>query len=127
MNAPRIVLITGDGLEHHYVANKLSAELALTAIVVDHGKSSSTSEKIRKYFRRYTVTQLCSRACLAVLRTVWRVKAIRRQGLLSLFGPENCLEFSRTDLLHHGTGVKPPEGGRGVSPFRPVVFLVYGN
>jgi len=127
MNASKLVLITGDGLEHHFVANHLAEKLPLTAIVVDHGKPSGLAEKIRKYFRRYTVGQLCSRACLALLRRTWRVKANRRQALLSLFGAENCLEFLRPDLLHHVHGINTPEGVSCVSSLQPDVILVYGT
>src|SRR5947209_5038741 len=108
MKPIRIVLITGNGPEHRYVANKLSAAVPLTAIIVDHGKPAPGVEKIRRYFRRYTIAQLFSRVCLAVLRRMWRVKELRRQTLASVLGP-SCLEFARTDLLHHAHGINIPE------------------
>lgn len=37
----RIILLTGDGLEHVYVANKLAAQVPLDGIVVDHGRRFS--------------------------------------------------------------------------------------
>jgi methionyl-tRNA formyltransferase len=123
----RIILITGDNLEHHYVANRLTREIELTAIVVDHGKRVSTSEKYRKYFRRYTPAQIVSRTCLVLLRKIWRDRVIRERTLLSVFGQENCLGFLRPDLLHHVHGINTPESVRLVSSLEPDVILVFGT
>jgi methionyl-tRNA formyltransferase len=123
----RVIVITGDGLEHHYVTNQLAAALPLVGIVVDHGKPVSKAEKIRRYFRRYTVLQLLSRVWLALLRRFWKAAENRRQGMLSVFGPDNCLEFRHPELLHHVQGINTPEGVRVVASLEPDVILVYGT
>jgi methionyl-tRNA formyltransferase len=127
VKSTRVIVITGDGLEHHYVTNKLAAKIPLAGIVVDHGKPVRTSEKIRRYFRRYTVFQLLSRVWLALLRKVWGSSANRQQALLSVFGRENCLEFLRPELLHHVHGINTPDGVRTVASLEPDVILVYGT
>jgi len=127
VNSMRIIVITGDGLEHRYVANMLAAKVPLAGIVVDHGKPARAIEKVRKYFRRYTTVQLMFRAGLAVLRRVWRDRANRREAVLSILGRESCLEFLHSELLQHVRGINTPEGVRAVASLEPDVILVYGT
>ncbi len=127
MKSKRVIVITGDGLEHHYVTNKLAAKFSLAGIVVDHGKPVSAMEKVRRYFRRYTVLQLLSRVWLALLRKAWGDSAHRQQAMLSIFGRENCLDFSHPELLRHVSGINTPEGVRTVASLEPDVILVYGT
>jgi hypothetical protein len=120
-------VITGDGLEHHYVANKLAASVPLAGIVVDHGKPVGKIEKVRKYFRRYTTAQLMSRVVLALLRRVWGDRTNRWNAVLSVLSPENCLEFLHPELLHHVRGINTPDGVRAVAALEPDVILVFGT
>ena len=60
----RIVLITADNLEHMYVANELAAAVPLDGIVVDHGRPISFLANIHRLWRKYTISQLASRARL---------------------------------------------------------------
>ncbi len=127
MNSTRVIVITGTGPEHHYVANKLAAGIPLAGIVVDHGKPVSKSEKIRRYFKRYTPLQLLSRVWLAVLRKAWGGHAQFQESMISVFGRENCSDFKRPDLLHHVHGINTPEGVSAVAALEPDVILVYGT
>jgi methionyl-tRNA formyltransferase len=127
VESARIIVITGDGLEHHYVTNKLAAKIPLAGIIVDHGKPVGRVEKIRKYFRRYTIPQLVSRVHLAFLRKIWHGREQHRQALVSVFGRENCESFQRPDLLHHVHGINTADGIRTVASFQPDVILVYGT
>ena len=127
MKSTRVIVITGDGLEHHYVTNKLAARIPLAGIIVDHGKPVSKTEKIRRYFRRYTIPQLMSRVWLALLRKSWGNSAARQRALLSVFGAENCLQFQHPELLHHVNGINTAEGIRQVASFEPDVIIVYGT
>jgi hypothetical protein len=127
VKSKRVIVITGDGLEHHYVTNKLAAKFPLVGIVVDHGKPVSAMEKARRYFRRYTVLQLLSRVWLALLRKAWGDSAHRQQAMLSIFGRENCLGFLQPELLRHVYGINTPEGVRTVASLEPDVILVYGT
>ena len=127
MKSPRVIVITGDGLEHHYVTNKLAAKIPLAGIIVDHGKPVSKAEKVRRYFRRYTIPQLMSRVWLALLRKAWGNSASRHRALLFVFGAENCRQFQHPELLHHVNGINTPDGIREVASFEPDVILVYGT
>jgi methionyl-tRNA formyltransferase len=123
----RIVLITGDNLEHRYVGNKLAGEIELVGIVIDHGQPIDMIGKARRYLRRYTLPQIGSRACLLLLKKVWKDKSTREQNLQRIFGVNNCLEFRRQELLHHVHGINSRDGASIVSSLQPDVILVFGT
>ena len=127
LNQPKIVLITGDDFEHHFVANTLCSSLNLAAIVVDHGKPQGKLERSRKLWHRYTVGQMFSRAILLALRTVWRDSSRRAEDVLSVFGPENCSEFTRPDLVTHVSGINTPESIKLVASLQPDILLIFGT
>ncbi len=123
----RIVLITGEDLQHRYVANRLAAEIALAAIVVDHGKPSSALAKVRRLLRRYTYGQLVSRLALFLLRKIWRYHSTSRRALVRVFGSENCSNFLHVDLVRHVHGVNTAESQRLIASLEPDVILVFGT
>ncbi|MBZ5662220.1 MAG: formyl transferase [Acidobacteriia bacterium] len=127
LNKPRIILITGDDLEHRFVANTLSATLNLAGIVVDHGKPQGKFERGRKLWKRYTLGQMFSRAILLVLRTVWRDNSRRTEDVLKVLGPANCSEFSRDDLVSHVNGINTLEGVGVVTSLQPDILLIFGT
>src|SRR4030095_6806486 len=123
----RIILITGNDLSHRYIANRLTAEVQLAGIIVDHGKQLTAVGRLRQLWRRYTLSQLASRACLAALRRLWGDAKSRQQAMLSVFEPVNCLHFAHPELLQHVYGINGPEGVRTVSSLQPDVILVFGT
>lgn len=123
----RIILITGNDLSHRYVANRLAAEVQLSGIIVDHGKQLTPLGRLRQLWRRYTLDQLASRACLAILRRVWGDANSRRQSMLSVFGSAKCLDFAHPELVQHVYGINGQEGVRAVSSLQPDVILVFGT
>jgi methionyl-tRNA formyltransferase len=127
INEPRIVLITGDDLEHRYVANQLSSALNLAAIIVDHGKPQGKLERCRKLWNRYSLAQLFARACLMVLRKFWRDATKSREDVVKVFGAGNCSEFSRADLLSHVNGINIPDSVKLVASLRPDILLIFGT
>lgn len=123
----RIILVTSNKLEHVYVANKLAAGITLDGIVVDHGRPLGLLSNIRRLYRKYTLLQMASRLHMALMTRVWRDKSIGRESMIAAYGPENCLRFSRPDLLHHVHGINSREGLQIVSSLQPDVLLVYGT
>lgn len=123
----RIVLVTSNKLEHVYVANKLVAGVPLDGIVIDHGKRLSLLSNIRRLYHKYTLLQMASRLHMALMTRVWRDESLGRESMIAAYGPENCLQFSRPDLLHHIHGINSPEGLQTVSSLQPDVLLVYGT
>ena len=127
LNKPRIVLITGDDLEHRYLANTLSASLNLAGIVVDHGKPQGKLERARKLWKRYTVAQMLSRAVLLMLRAAWRDSSRATEDVTKVFGASNCSQFSRDDLVSHVHGINTPEGVGVVTSLQPDILLIFGT
>jgi methionyl-tRNA formyltransferase len=123
----RIVLITADNLEHMYVANELAAAVPLDGIVVDHGRPISFLANIRRLWRKYTISQLASRAYMALMTRLWNDESAGRHSMLKVYGTENRQQFSRPDLLHHICGINTSEGLQTVSALQPDVLLIYGT
>jgi methionyl-tRNA formyltransferase len=127
LNKPRIVLITGDDLEHYFIANTLSSRLNLAAIVVDHGKPQGKLERARKLWNRYTLGQMFTRAILLVLRALWRDSSRRTEDVVKVFGPENCSQFSRDDLVSHVNGINTPDSVNLLTSLQPDILLIFGT
>jgi len=124
---PNIVLITGDDLEHRYVANVLSSSLRLTGIVIDHGKKSGVIHAGRRLWHRYTVSQLISRACLVAARTIWRDQSLRTARVMDVLGADNCAEFMHPELLWSVQGINGPGGMHAIRSLQPDILLIYGT
>ena len=126
-NIPRIVLITGDDLEHRYMANKLASEIQLAAIVVDHGKKERFQDRIKRLWRRYTIPGLLSRIILAGLRSAWGDRGARERALTMRFGREACSAFNDASLVRNVKGINTQEGQQLVRSLEPDVLLVFGT
>lgn len=122
----KIVLITGDGPEHHYVANRLARGVELSAIIVDHGKRIGKLDRVRQLYRRYTFGQWLSRAVLVVLRRLWK-DGERRQRALAAILDTDCLKFDRPNLLRDAYGINTAESVQLVASCSPDVILVFGT
>jgi len=123
----RIVLVTADNLEHIYVANKLAEAIPLNKIVVDHGRRIGLFANARRLWRKYTLRQLGSRVHFAVMTRIWRDEEAARRTMISAYGAENCLQFSRPELLQHINGINTAEGVQVVAALQPDVLLIYGT
>lgn len=123
----RIVLVTADNLEHIYVSNKLAEAIPLSRILLDHGRHISLLANARRLWRKYTIRQLCSRAHIALMTRIWRDEAVGRKSMIATYGAENCLQFSRPELLQHIYGVNTAENVQLISSINPDVLLIYGT
>jgi methionyl-tRNA formyltransferase len=121
----RIVLITGDDLGHRYVANRLVSAFELAGIVVDEGRRGDRTW--RRLWKKYTVGQLASRACLRLLAIARRDGISRRTRLLTTLGPENCSNFLVPHLVTRVHGINSEEATAVVSSLHPDVILVFGT
>jgi methionyl-tRNA formyltransferase len=123
----RVILITGDGLGHRYVANRMAREVSLAGIIVDHGRNIRRVERMLRLIRKYSPAQLVSRVMWALISRIWRDKTASGRAMLAVLGPENCSHFSHPNLLHHVHGINTPEGIGAVSSLDPDVILVFGT
>lgn len=123
----RLVLITGSGPEHHYVANRLHREVGLAAIIVDEGRRVTPTRRAKQLFRKYTLGQAIGRAALRVLRWLWRDATERRQQLFDALGEDLCSGFANPELVTNVAGINTKEGIVAVRASNPDALLIYGT
>ena len=122
-HTPRIVLLTGVGPEHRYVANRLASGLELAGIVVDHGKQAGVTDTARRLWRRYTMPQLLSRVCLSMLRRLWGDRQRRASTVKAILGTDQRSEFPKVDKVFHVHGVNSPDCVNAVRSLQPDILL----
>jgi len=125
----RLVILTGDGLEHRFVANALSRAFPgeLQAIVVGQPARRSLLQQIRILLRRYTGRQLVSRLCAWAYALLSGRPRRRRATYARYLSPRGPLAWERNDLVHH---VPSPNGEACLQALRqlvPDVIAVYGT
>jgi methionyl-tRNA formyltransferase len=123
----KFVLLTRDGLEHCYVANRLASECALHAIIVDQGKPTSRPARLRLLLKRYTWRQLCSRLVGRVLSVVLMDSRRRKEEMFRVLGRAKCERHLHESLLHCVHGINSDESCRLIEGLKPDVILVYGT
>jgi methionyl-tRNA formyltransferase len=119
----RLVLLTGDGPEHRYVANRLCAELPVEAVVVDVAtRPPSLSRAFRTGKRRGL-----SRVLHFGFRKAIRDDRARDRALRSLLGEEATSRFAAEDRVVRVEGVNGAEAHAAVTALEPAALLVYGT
>ncbi len=118
----RLVIVTGDGPEHRYVANAIGARHEVSAILVcDPPRPRSWHRVLRK-----SPVRFFDKALRALYLKAIRDAGARSESLLRVLGPESAA-FAHPDLV---TRVGRPKEGmlaRRVAEFSPDVIAVYGT
>lgn len=122
----RLVLLTRDGPEHRYVANRLAEEHPLSAVIIDEGIPTRLGQGVRSLSRRYSASQALSRALAKCLATVCQEGKHRSSELRRTLGPR-CMSFERPDLVQHVQGLAAPRTREHLEALEPDVLLVYGT
>jgi teichuronic acid biosynthesis glycosyltransferase TuaH len=122
----RLVLITSDGPEHRYVANRIAEVFAVSAIIVDRGKPQTRRERSRSLRKKYTLTQLISRTSLRLTSLLFRDTQRRERDLLRTLG-RTSREFATPDIVRYVDGINTPSGRAAVAEEAPDHLLVYGT
>jgi methionyl-tRNA formyltransferase len=123
----RIVLVTGCGPQHVYMANRLAAALPLAGIIVDHGKKDAPLAKCRRILRKHTIPQIFFRAIQVSISRVLGHRARRNARIVSILGAQECTRFNHQELVTHVNGINTPEGVRRVASHQPDLILVFGT
>jgi methionyl-tRNA formyltransferase len=119
----RIVILTGNGPEHRYVANRLCRSVAIEGVVVD---TAVRGQSLRRAFRGGTMQGL-SRLALEAFRRTVRDGARRRAALTRVLGEESTTRFEAEDRVVRVQGVNTDDAVAAVSRLRPDLILVYGT
>lgn len=119
----RLVVLTGNGREHRYVANRLCRELPVSAVVVD---VTARRPSVRRAFRG-GVRRGASRLLVHVFRRAIRDAAARDAALRRILGEELTAGFLARDRVLEVPGVNSEEALAAVRSLRPDAILVYGT
>jgi methionyl-tRNA formyltransferase len=123
MSQAGLVLLTGDGAEHRYVANRLCAELPIDAVVVDVAtRSPSLSRAFRTGKRRGL-----SRLVHFGFRKAIRDDRARDRALRMILGEEATSRFVAEDRVVRVEGINSAEAHAAVTAREPAAVLVYGT
>lgn len=120
---PRLVVLTGNGREHRYVANRLCRELPVAAVVVD---VSVRRASLRRAFRGGFRPGL-SRLLVHGFRRAIRDADAREAALAGVLGDELTATFLARDRVLEVPGVNSAEALGTVRRLRPDAILVYGT
>jgi hypothetical protein len=122
-DAARLVILTGDDLEHHYVVNRLCAELPIEAVVVD---TAHRPPRLRRAFRGGIARGL-GRVSLFAFRKAVRDRAARDRALVKVLGADAVAGFTAEDRVIRVDGINSSDAHAAVSRLRPSALLVYGT
>lgn len=125
--APVIVLLTQDGYEHCYVANRLADACPLSAIAVDEGKTQSCLQRLRHLWNKYTPGQLLLRGIGRLVSRARGDEEQRRAEFFKVLGREDCKAHRHTELITRVAGVNSDQAFGVISALKPDWLLVYGT
>jgi folate-dependent phosphoribosylglycinamide formyltransferase PurN len=123
LSGRRLVVLTGDGPEHRYVANRLCLAAPVEAVVVD-GRTRNPS--LRRAFRG-GVRPGVARVALFAYRKAVRDREARDRALRNVLGAELTERFAAGDRVVHVEGVNSAEAVAAVAAATPDVLLVFGT
>ena len=119
----RLVLLTGDGPEHRYVANRLSHALPVQAVVVDQRVRQPS---LRRAFRG-GIWPGVARLALFAYRKAARDARARELGLRNVLGEELTGKLVASDRVIRVDGINSSGAVAAVAALQPDAILVFGT
>lgn len=118
----RLVVVTGDGPEHRYVANAICAAFEVDAILLcDPPKRRSGTTVLRRAPLRF-VDKVMRKVFLHIIGD----KSARKSSLSRVLGPASE-GFSRSDLIENVGRPSDGQLARRVADIAPDVLAIYGT
>ena len=121
--APRLVILTGNGPEHRYVANRLCRALPIDAVIVD---VSARAPSVRRAFRG-GMRRGVARLALFAFRKAVRDTHARDRALRGVLGRDATASFLAEDRVTRVEGINSAAARGAVTAARPDVLLVFGT
>jgi methionyl-tRNA formyltransferase len=118
-----LVLLTGNGPEHRYVANRLCAELPIDAVVVDVATRPPSLGRAFRMGKRRGLSRLVHFA----FRKAVRDDRARDRALRSVLGEESTSRFEAEDRVVRVEGINGADAHAAVAASGPAAILVYGT
>ncbi len=122
-NTPRLVVLTGDGPEHHYVTNRLCAELPIHKVVAD---TRHRPPRLRRAFRGGVLVGF-SRIGLFAFRRLVSDETARSGALRRILSSELSECFTQEQLVTRIDGVNNTHARAVIAAAQPDALLVFGT
>ncbi len=119
-------MLNGDGLEPGYVTDRLSARAETAAVAVESRHPLGRQDRFAQLRRRYTWTQLVSRAGLAIYKRMLQDSAARHAQLDAVLGSDSRA-FRNEGIISRFETVNRPESHELVEQLQPSRLIVYGT
>jgi len=119
----RLVVLTGTGLEHHYVTNRLCAALPIEAVIVDERVRRPS---LRRAFRGSPLGG-ASRIGLFVFRRLVRDDAAFANSLRTILGSKLTDRFTDEHLVVRIEGVNSVAARAAIAATKPDLLLIFGT
>jgi methionyl-tRNA formyltransferase len=118
----RLVVLTGDGPEHHYVANRLCRALPIETVVAD---VRARQPSLRRAFRGGIACGF-GRLALFAYRKATSDALARDRALRAVLGETLTADFASRNVVRV-PGINSPEALTAVAAARPDALLVFGT
>jgi methionyl-tRNA formyltransferase len=118
----RLVVLTGTGREHRYVANRLCGSLSISGVVVDEAVHQAN---LRRAFRGGLVRG-CTRIGHYAFRRAIRDESRREEALASILS-EGSERFEEVGLVTKVQGINSPGAVEVIERLEPDGLLVFGT
>lgn len=119
----RLVLLTADGLEHRYVANRICRDLPIEAVVVD---TRVRKPSLRRAFRG-GIGRGLGRLAYFAFRKAARDEKRYGAALRQVLGEEQTAEFAARDRVIRVDGINGSSALDEVRRLKPDALLIYGT
>jgi methionyl-tRNA formyltransferase len=123
----KIVILTRDDIEHHYVTNVLCENFNVSAVLVDLGMKRSLVGKIRYYFKKYELVKIPELFLRRIINWVISDSRKRKSSLLKVLTTERGEEFNDVDAIRYFNGLNKGEAVQFLEGIAPDYVLVYGT
>ncbi len=118
----RIVIITGDGPEHHHVANAICAAHPVAAILLCDPPPRRSWQKVL----RTSISQFVDKAARSLFLRLIGDAAQRERSLLAVLGP-GASGFAQPELVERVGRPRAGQLARRVVELAPDIIAVYGT
>jgi folate-dependent phosphoribosylglycinamide formyltransferase PurN len=130
----RLVLLTAHNpegeVQHRYVARRLAQAFPneLVGIVVATGVSRTLPEKIKRWWRRYTIKEIASRLTVKLIHGVTGEPARKQQRISSILFPDGeDGRMPRRDILKHVESHNSDVCLAIIRDLQPDIVAIYGT
>jgi len=119
----RLVILTADGLEHRYVANRICERFPVAAVIVE----SRSPPRWRNTFRRYSLSVACSKLLRRAFLVCIGDTRQRIRALQNVLGKQHTSGFHTATNILRVENVNSAEVVRFLGAEPPYALLVYGT